>query len=300
MKKLSASAFRRAQTFLESQARPLERALFAHEFGGAPAEPAFAALAAFQNADGGFGRALEPDLRLPDSSALATQTALDLLRELGATDAHPLVRAALRWLAERFDPAIPGWRAVPPNVDSAPNAPHWAWALHQPGGPWDHVLVPSAKILSHWSHWPQLARPDAVAPLAAAVRASVMALTPPVQADNLVYAVSVGEPTLLARARELAVASVSRDPAGWTSYCAKPLKLAPLPDSPLAECLASETALNLDWEIDHQSDDGSWAPNWDWQGARPAAWAAARREWQGEVTLRTLRSLRAFGRSEGL
>ncbi|HXZ86660.1 MAG TPA: hypothetical protein VEI82_14345 [Myxococcota bacterium] len=299
MKKLSAASFARARAFVARHARPLERAQLAREFDGAPARVVLDALAAFRNPDDGFGRALEPDLRLPDSSALATQTALDLLRELDAPDDEPLLRGALRWLEQRFDPEIPGWRAVPANVDSAPHAPHWAWALHRPGGSWDHVLIPGARILAHWSRWRRLAPREPMRALAHAVSAHVTKLTPPVGADTLVYAASVEDSALRARLRELARASVSRDPAEWSRYVAKPLKLAPLPDSPLVECLAAELPANLDWEIEHQCPDGSWLPSWDWQGQFPADWEVARREWQGEITLRTLRSLRAFGRIEG-
>ncbi|HXX47195.1 MAG TPA: hypothetical protein VEN47_03140 [Myxococcota bacterium] len=296
MKKLSAAAFARARLFICVHARPLERARLAHELEGGPGRSVLDALAAYRNPDGGFGHGLEPDFRLPDSSALATQTALDVLRELDVPAGDELVRGALAWLAERFDPELPGWRAVPPNVESAPHAPHWAWALHRPGGAWDPVLIPGARILSHWAHWRELAPPEPMRVLARAVREHVMKLTPPVGPDSLVYAASVEDDALRARLRELARASVSREPAEWTGYVAKPLKLAPLPDSPLAECLAAETALNLDWEIERQSGDGSWLPNWDWQGHFPAAWEVARREWQGEITLKTLRSLRAFDR----
>jgi hypothetical protein len=103
-----------------------------------------------------------------------------------------------------------------------------------------------------------------------------------------------------ARVRELAVATVSRDPATWTDYVSKPLKLAPLPDSPLADVLRAEVQANLDWEIDQQADDGAWEPNWSWRGAFPADWEQARREWRGVLTLERLRSLRAFGRIEGV
>jgi len=69
MKRLSREAFDRARQFLKTQARPLDRAMFEYRFEGASAESVIAELARFQNDDGGFGRALEPDLRTPDSSA---------------------------------------------------------------------------------------------------------------------------------------------------------------------------------------------------------------------------------------
>ena len=72
MKQLSPEAFCRARHFLKAEARPLDRALFEHRFEKAPAQVVLNALDAYQNEDGGFGRALEADLRTPTSSALAT------------------------------------------------------------------------------------------------------------------------------------------------------------------------------------------------------------------------------------
>lgn len=83
MKQLRHESFDQARHFIKTQARPLDRALFEHRFEGAPAETVLSQLALFQNADGGFGRALEPDLRTPSSSALATGIGLRLLKELG-------------------------------------------------------------------------------------------------------------------------------------------------------------------------------------------------------------------------
>ncbi len=300
MKKLTAPAYQRARDFLRAHARPLERAQFAREFEGGPPAAVREALAAFRNPDGGFGNALEPDLPMPASSVLATTTALDVLHELGASDSDPFVRDALAWLVARVDPELPGWRYVPSNVDDSPHAPWWSWALHRPGGAWDHVLNPTGRILSQLSHWPGLAPRELRESLRAAFDTHVMALTGDAGGDSLHYAAQAATDRTRAKFRELAAATVTRDPSAWSTYCAKPLKLAPTPDSPLAGCLASETALNLDWEIDQQAADGSWLPSWTWQGQFPDEWERARRAWLGEVTLRTLRTLRAWGRIEGL
>ena len=52
-----------AEEFILREARLLERLRFAHLFKGAAPDPALAALDAYRNADGGYGNALEPDLR---------------------------------------------------------------------------------------------------------------------------------------------------------------------------------------------------------------------------------------------
>ena len=67
----------RARRFLESEARLLERRIFE---GG----DVTAALQAYKNPDGGFGEALEPDLRTPDSQPIFVEFALSSLRMSGA------------------------------------------------------------------------------------------------------------------------------------------------------------------------------------------------------------------------
>ena len=302
MKKLSAPAFRRAGDFLRADARPLDRALFAHEFEGAPLAPALAALAAFRNEDGGFGHGLEPDLRMPGSSVLATATALEHLRDLRRDSSDPMVRGGIAWLAGCFDPELGAWRNVGPEAESWPHAPHWGWEFHRDSSRWDHLLNPGSRVVALLSHWRDLAPQPLAGNFEKAFLAHVASLAPDAEVgvDSLYHSAEVENHDSRAKLCALAAKLVTRDPTAWTSYCVKPLRLAPLPDSPLAECLVSETAANLDWEIDQQGPDGAWQPNWTWQGGFPADWEVARREWQGDLTLRTLRSLRAYGRIEGL
>lgn len=299
MKKLSASAYRRARDFVDAQARPLERALLAHAFEGGSRDAVLAALDAYQNPDGGFGHAIEPDVRLPESSGIGTLTGLDVLREVGVGVDEARLQRALAWVVARYDPELPGWRCVPPSVDDFPHAGHWSYELHRPGGSWPHILIPGARLLAHLEHWRSLAPPALLSSYGDAFRAHVETLEGAIGGDGLYYASTVDEPRLREKLRDLARQSVSRDPAEWTGYVNKPLKLAPAPSSIFADALADELRLNLDWEIDHQSSDGSWEPNWSWRGAYPADWEVALREWRGELTRKTLRSLRAYGRIEG-
>ena len=64
---------------MDLHARLLDRLRFRVLFEGASPEPLVTAIAAYQNADGGFGHALEPDLRGPESEPIPVWTALWLL-----------------------------------------------------------------------------------------------------------------------------------------------------------------------------------------------------------------------------
>lgn len=299
---LSRESFERAAHFLGEQARPLERALFAHGFDDAPVAPALSALAGFSNADGGFGHGLEPDFLLPDSSTLATSHALSILRGLGQPADQPLVAGALSWLADHFDPECAAWRAVPPAVDDHPHAPHWNASLHAPGGGWPVAVIPCAEVLAHFLHYG-----GAPAAQLEAASAGLIAALPETNLgpDGVLYldrlAGTEGVPEALASALaehlpRLVLDMVERDPEKWNGYVASPLKLAPTPDSTAARAFPDAVQANLDWAIEQQRPDGSWAPNWTWQGGYPEAWQEAHREWQGILTLERLESFRAWGR----
>ena len=110
-----------ARTFLHANGRVLERRRFAHLIDGGPKEPVLDAIRAFRNDDGGFGHAIEPDMRAPESQPVGVQTAMEILHELGVHD-DPMIRPAADWLRSvtRDDGGIPFVLET-----EAPHAPWW-------------------------------------------------------------------------------------------------------------------------------------------------------------------------------
>lgn len=119
--------FSRARRFVYRNARPLDLARFHFHFEHGGAEAVLAALSAYQNADGGFGHALEPDAWNPASAPIQTWAATEVLRELGFFDsAHPLVAGILRYLESGRDFDGHTWaNTIHSNADH-PHAPWWA------------------------------------------------------------------------------------------------------------------------------------------------------------------------------
>lgn len=114
--RLSPEAFARARAFLLDRGRPLEQARFRHDFEGGAVGEVLDALRAYRNPDGGFGHALEPDVRAPGSSVLATSVALEVLHSLNVGAEEPLLRGAVTWLRSqlRADPHGTVWPFLPP------------------------------------------------------------------------------------------------------------------------------------------------------------------------------------------
>ena len=77
-----------ARTFIYRNARPLDIARWQYHFDGGSKEAVLTALAAYQNEDGGFGHALEPDCWNPNSAPIQTWTATEVLREIDFTDSY--------------------------------------------------------------------------------------------------------------------------------------------------------------------------------------------------------------------
>jgi hypothetical protein len=310
MKRLSREAFGQAQTFLKTQARPLEGALFAYRFEGAAARKVLSELAGFQNEDGGFGQALEPDLRTPSSSALATGIGLRLLKELKCAADHKMVQGAVEYLRSTFDQQHQVWRVTPADTNEYPHAGWW----HDEDGSLARTfdgfrIIPRAELvglLHHFSAAVPAQWLDAVTEDTVSYIETVAALGTG-GGDDLASALSLAETEalprpfkerLVSRIRAVVPQVVNRRPQEWATYCITPLKVAPSPRSLVADLLWDDLQVQLDYEIEHQSAAGTWDPVWTWEDLYPEAWAQAKLEWRGHLTLEALTVLRAFGRVE--
>ncbi|MFG3660344.1 hypothetical protein [Streptomyces sp. NPDC047706] len=121
----------RAEQFVWLTARVLEQRLFAYHFLHGGADPVETALDAYRNQDGGYGHALEPDLRGPVSQPLHTAHALHVLDAVGRCGGQRVERVC-RYLTSVSAPdgALPtvhpsqrGYPAAPfvPVVDDPPS-----------------------------------------------------------------------------------------------------------------------------------------------------------------------------------
>jgi hypothetical protein len=306
MTRLEPQAYDRARHYLLNGAAALPRAVFRATFEDGGNQAVLAALAPFQNEDGGFGHGIEPDFHLPASSPMATSVAFGVLREVGATRDVPEASAggrAVSYLVEHYDPRLPGWRAVPAEVNEHPHAPWWgrsAEALSQPIPPesWGNPNAELAGVLfEHLTLAPAEFAASVVADAVARLRETPRPIDPYVCLSYLRLA-EVAPPadqiTILDRLRDDAPDSLdpsnpvfSHFPVHW---------LAPTPDAPLADRLSERVEHDLDQQVSRQSPEGYWEPGWSWGPAYPEAWASAREAWRGVLTVRTLRALRAWGR----
>ena len=277
----------RARRFLARNARVLDRHRFAHLIDGAPAEPVLRALRAHVNEDGGFGHALEPDLRSPTSQPGAVQHAIEMLGECEAAD-DPMLRGACDFLLSASNPdggvpfvlasigddeRAPWWQPSPDSslIQTAANAA----ALLRAGA--EHPWLDGA-VAYCWEHLDRATETAYDALFAVAFLDAVP------DADRAEAALGeVGE-------RILAAGLIALDPAAGGDVHT-PLDLSPRPGARSRRLFDHATIdAHLDALAGAQGEDGGWGFGWpEWS-------PAATLDWRGYLTLHALLLLGAHGR----
>ena len=115
------SILEKAETFLLNNGRLLERRLFDYLFKDGSRDAVLSALKAYQNADKGFGNALEPDKRTRSSQPIDQEFALRIMDDVGLNG--DLLNDLLSFIQRiTKDDGLP---FVLPTVADAPRAPWW-------------------------------------------------------------------------------------------------------------------------------------------------------------------------------
>jgi hypothetical protein len=286
-------AFAAGNRFLLSQARLLERRLFAACFEGEPAARVVDALRGYQNDDGGFGHALEPDVRCPFSLPIDVEMAFQALATAGTVD-HDMVARACDFLARAAEEAGAGGAVPPafPVIESFPRAVHWSEWTHQPG------LNPTAGLVGllyqlgadhPWRSagaaycWQQL-ESGAVPGDAHALKEVLFFLEHVPDRDRADQCAAALAPNLAS----IPMFHLDPDAPG---YGLSPLDVAPLATSRWRSLFTdAQIGAHLDRLQKNQQADGGWPITWE-----PPSQAAVF-EWRGIVTLGALRTLTSYGR----
>ncbi|MEV8603700.1 hypothetical protein AB0465_27955 [Streptomyces griseoviridis] len=296
------SPLARAEHFVWLTARVLEQRRFAHHFLGGGADPVETALDAYRNEDGGYGHALEPDLRGPVSQPLHTAHALGVLDSVGRCGGRRVERVC-RYLTSvsTADGALP---AISPSQRGYPAAP-FVPVVDDP--PSDLLATGPVVGLLHrnevWHAWLFRATDfcwQAIGSLRTShpyeVEAAVAFLdSAPDRPRAEAAADRLGR---LVREKRLAALDPDRldafpvAPGYAPGEHHFPHDFARTPGS-LARAWFTDDEMNrsLDFLADAQQDDGGWPIRWRQWAPGPAL------EARPMVTIEALRTLRAHGRA---
>jgi hypothetical protein len=280
----------RAADFVWRHARLLDRHLYARRFLGGSPEHVIHALRSYQNEDGGFGNALEPDLRGPDSQPIHVDMAFRIFHEVGVAPPEMVARACSYLMALTGDTG--GVPAILPTVSRYPHAEHWqpkAWIADS--------LNPTAMLagLLHALHVGHVWLDRADAFCWQRLQETKVESGPDLAAVFCFLNHVPDRRRAVAMAEEVAdsipnATFFALDPEDLVGeYALTPLHLAPDPDCMAAGLFAPELlGAHVEHLIDQQQDDGGWPVTW-----QPPS-DAALLEWRGRVTIEALTVLQAY------
>jgi hypothetical protein len=280
-----------AERFVLANARLLDRHRLAVLVYGAPVAPVLDALRAYRNPDGGFGHALEPDIRAPESEPASTLHALGVLAGVGAL-ADPMVSDAAAWVATIAEPD----GGVPFVLPTAAASPHAPFLTMPPAGGGSFLTFALAGALweagsdepwltraTNWC-WAKLEGPDELdayglkcaldfldrVPDQPRAKAAIERLRPKLETDGSIPVRGGTED------ERLTPLTLSERPGGRS------------------RALFSQDQIEADLDLleREQQDDGGWT--FDWLGWSPGQSVESR----GIVTLLALTKLGAHGRIE--
>jgi len=299
---LEIHAFEKASEFILNNARPIDRAQYEYHFGNGSVDRVVEELETFQNDDGGFGHAIEPDIRMPNSSPFLGTLAFQVLRELEVTSDTPIVRKGLRYFETTFERSIGGWNPNGPEVDSYPHAVWWNYAPVE--GRLTPIVQanPGAEIVGYMHMYNGVIDDVFLKEATTNALDAFEVLPVDMEFHALMCFVRLAEMAggdieakMLPKLRESVLEAVGAGQADWSSYGARPLGFAATPKSLLAGDLMTQIEQQLDFELGEQTDDGSWQPTFSW-GRYDDVWPTAKAEWAGYLTLQQLLSFKAWGR----
>ena len=290
---MNPNLFSRAETFLWTNARLLERRLFACLFRDGSAESVVAALKAYQNPDGGLGHALEMDNRCPDSQPLFVEFGLYVLDRVNALRDPRVQNEILLPMCGFLQSITTPEGGVPFSLPSANPYPHTPW-MEAPENP-PAGLNPTASIAglllkSGVQHpWLEQASQYCWREIPRNQKQGYHDLTP-----LITFLRNAPDPDRAARELER-IAAIIRAPgvvemdphAG--GYAQMPLDWAPAPDSFCRPLFDDDTLrLHLSELAKRQQPDGGWPITWD------AVSPFAASEWRSHVTINALVTLREY------
>jgi|SRR5699024_1353072 len=291
--------FRKTANWMKRNARPLECTRWAYLFENGPREDVIEKLSAFQNDDGGFGHGLEPDSMLPDSNAIDTWTACQILMETGADREEQIVKSAVEYLMRSYDHDKELWKTVIPEHNDYPRAPWWSYTEEAQDN-W--MYNPSVELAAYLIHWSEEDSEPYNLGLEVMENATIHLLNcsemdfHEVNNFQKAYDITGDEPReVRAKLNELIEASIDTDHESWgKSYKALPLDMISSKDDGLYEKYEELIEKNVQYLRETVNSEGVWDIAWEW-GQYEEDYHVAKHQWKGILTLSNWKTLREFG-----
>ena len=282
--------------------RELEKARYDYFFSDGKSENIVDELKKYQNEDGGFGNALESDIRMPNSSAIATSVALQIMNEIKYENCEDFLDKTIQYLENTFNYDEHRWYAVPSKVNEFPRAPWWDFDEEKNMTVIDYSFGnPTAEILGFLlEHKDKLKRINIEEEKDYTINQFIGKEN--YNSEHEVYSYLGMYNKLSDKDKnwikpyldEAIISLVTYDQAKWGEYVPQPVHFLQIVDDKEYFGIKREELLkNLEYISQNIRKDGYMKINFEW-GRMPKEFEKAKNEWIGVFTLQALLALDKF------
>lgn len=300
--------YHEVRNWMLRNARTVELALWRCHFEHGNPRDVADALLAYQNEDGGFGHALEPDNWNPASTPIATWTAIKYMLQVGFTDmTHPAYQGAWRYLASGKDREDYGWRFSVPGNDNWPRAPWWSYGEDNNRRYYANVTVGlTAFILRYGQDVALRAVAENYAKNLLALLMDKGAAGEALEGydfllEAMEYSGMAVSQDAWAMLRQRQNAAIGRDVAQWKNYVPRPSRFIHDVKSPLYKGNEDIVRTEVKYLKETRQSGGVWPITWTWFDLMPqygAEFAISENWWKGLVAIENMLFLKAFDKGE--
>lgn len=287
------------ENWIYANARPLEVAKWNMVLGKGTDNEVLSEMLKYQNPDGGFGNSFEPDILLPQSSAIASAEAILTLFDFGIDVRGDWFKKLLDYFVNTRQNFPSYWEYVPQEVERYPHPPWWNYQPDTKFTPNPCAIVAAAMLLYGDTQQKEISCEIAEKCIQLLKSDEFMGDHDIYCLQRLLIALLNAESQLVdkeaCKAMERRIlAKVSNNPAEWMNYVPQPLDLVDSPNSPWFDLLKNNIHENVKFWLGNLNNEGVWPPNFSW-GIDSTEANTATKQWLGYIAVKRVRILKAFG-----
>lgn len=296
-----------AKKFILKNSRPLDMARWNYLFENGSKEDVASVLKTYQNDDGGFANALEPDCWNINSTPLQTWVATQIIKEINLDDKnHPIIKGILDYLSSKDEFDGHRWHGLNTVVtnDNYPHAHWWSYRQKQ-----ESTYNPTASLIGFILKYAE--KDTAIYRSACELSKeaynyfkknfpleSMHESTCFVELYHYMKECSIFNLLDMEEFKKLLQKQIKQvityDTKIWsTDYICKPSLFINSKSSDFY--LENKDICDFEYEfiLKTQNEDGSWGVTWDWSNY-PEQWAISKNWWQSDIIIKNIKYIREF------
>lgn len=305
--------FKKAESYIYRQARPLDLARWNYHFEDCDSSQVLQVLSFYQNEDGGFGHGLEADSINPNSSPIQTWAATRILKEINFQEkGHPIIKGILNYLASEQDFNGQTWHNTVATNNDYPHAIWWSWSkeieesqrkLYNPTASLSGFIIRFSDTSSDLYHLGLRLASEGIEQFMQSESIDDMHELA-CYVELLEYLIEAGVShnlNLTAFHKKISQEiqkSITQDKSLWDKgYICKPSQFISGPDSLFYDENREMVSFEFFFIQSSQLSDGTWPVPWDWE-AYPEQWAISKNWWQAHIIIQNILFLKQFKQIE--